>query len=156
MVVSDISKITEKELSKDKLEALLEDGFGKSLVGDYFENFSPESIYVIEHDDKYKAAIILERTPLGFAYLDKFVVAKQHHGNGIGKEIWSEMAAQEKRIFWRAKSDNPINKFYASVCDGMQKANGWNVYWVGLNPNELKNAIDYALAKKNTLDPVDE
>lgn len=139
------------ELDKDKLEALIEDGFGKSLIPDYFTGFSPEAVYIAQIGAKYNGAIVLERTELGIAYLDKFVVSKDYQNNGIGGKLWSEAVKNEKRIFWRAKPENPINKFYMSVCDGMQKADGWHVFWVGLDSDEIKKAIKYALSKRETL-----
>ena len=48
-------------------------------------------------------------------------------------------------------SNNLINDFYKKQCDGMQKAGNWIIYWKGLNLEDIKIGIKYALSKKETL-----
>ena len=146
------------QLDKKKLEALIEDGFGKELAKDYFDNLNPEAVYVAQLGGRYIGAIVLERTEMGIAYLDKYVVSGEFQHNGIGSKLWDEMIENENskvgtgpRIFWRAKPDNKHIPSYMKKCDGMQKRDGWHVFWVGLNPEELDKAINYALAKRETL-----
>ncbi|MBU0535492.1 MAG: GNAT family N-acetyltransferase [Nanoarchaeota archaeon] len=165
MVETELTKITQEDLwgkvDKAKLEALVEDGFGKPLVEDYFQSMSPEAVYLAHSDDRYLGAIILTNPGMGekIHYLDKIVVSKEKQSNGTGKMMWNYMTedlkCNGKKLFWRAKQENPINNFYQSVCEGMQKVDGWNIYWIGLNPSELKEAIEYAITKPETLKKIE-
>src|SRR3989344_9303048 len=95
------------QLDKKKLEALIEDGFGKELAKDYFDNLNPGAVYVAQLGGKYVGAIVLERTEMGIAYLDKYVVSGEFQHNGIGSKLWDEMIKNENgngtepKIFWR-------------------------------------------------------
>ena len=140
-----------ESISKEKFKELIKSGFGGKLVNDYFEYVVPEHIYLAYCDDIYCGAIVTEKIMPGLSYLDKIVTKKEHQGNGIGKNLWA-MLDNKTKLLWRAKTNNPINSFYMNQCSGMQKTGKWIIYWTGLNPEELKAGIKYALDKKPTVE----
>ena len=55
-------------------------------------------------------------------------------------------------IFWRSKSNNPINKFYLSMADGYQKTGEWDIFWMGINDySKLNECINFAVSKQQTI-----
>jgi acetylglutamate kinase len=142
-------------LDHAKLEELIKDGFKKELVSDYFDNVNPRLVYVAKDDERYLGSIVMIDTEIGIPYLDKIVVAADYQKNGIGKSMWGMMKEDHPKLFWRAKPNNPITEFYGEVCEGMQKVEGWNIYWIGLNTSELKEAIEYATSRPETLKPME-
>lgn len=115
-------------LDRDRLRALIEAGFKRSLADDYFERTRPYRVYLSEN---YRAALILTRED-GFTYLDKFAVADDAQGEGLGRAAWQVMRADNPHLFWRSRHHNPINPFYYSESDGCYKEPKWKVYWYGI------------------------
>lgn len=137
-----------KRLDIARLSKLLESGFARKLVPDYFERTQPWRIYVSAH---YRAAMVLTREN-GIAHLDKFAVSDDAQGEGLGRAAWLVMKAENPQLFWRARPGNPINDFYASESDGCVKGDKWNVYWYGLSDfDDVRFAIDHCLARPATL-----
>ena len=64
-------------------------------------------------------------------------------GEGIGREIWDKMKQEFPTIFWRAKKDNPINKWYHKECDGLVKQEEWNIYWIGLPFKNIEKVVTF-------------
>ncbi|WP_223670866.1 acetylglutamate kinase [Kangiella shandongensis] len=135
-------------IDRDKLRALIESSFGRSLVPNYFSDFNLHKVYVTEC---YRAAIVLsgdDEVP----YLDKFVVSQKAKGEGVGRALWDKVVRNHKKLFWRAYITNPINKFYAVVADGFIKSGHWNVYWTGLTDyDEIKSCVEAASSRGKTL-----
>jgi acetylglutamate kinase len=128
-----------EHIQTDRLTALIEEGFGNKLPTHFIER--PVSrIYII---DDYKGAAILAATSVG-QYLTKFVVSPRYQGEGLGKDLWIRMCAENARLFWRSNPDRPVNEWYAKVCDGMARADNWNVYWKGIMTKEIPSAISVA------------
>jgi len=143
---------TFEELDKQAFCELVQSGFGRKLVSDYFDYVKPEFVCVAKQDGVYYGAIVVERVAGALLYLDKIVVRKESQGNGIGKELLQYL--NQTKLIWRAKPQNPINASYMKHCDGMQKQDGWIVYWKGLNPEEIAQGIAYAMSKKPTLEEI--
>ena len=59
----------------------------------------------------------------------------------------SSWSATTKRLFWRARPDNAIAPFYVQECDGMVRTEQWNIFWKGLAPDRIPEAIATALAE---------
>jgi acetylglutamate kinase len=116
-------------LDLERLRALIEAGFGRKLVADYFANTKLFKAYVSEN---YRAALILTQED-GFAYLDKFAVAEDAQGEGLGRAAWHVMRADNPQLFWRSRRRNVINAFYDAECDGSIKEPTWKVYWYGID-----------------------
>ena len=115
-------------LDAARLRTLIEAGFGRRLAPDYFERTNLFRAYVSEN---YRAALVLTREQ-GLAYLDKFAVAEDAQGEGLGRAAWQTMRADNPRLFWRSRRQNPVNGFYDAECDGCVKEPAWKVFWYGL------------------------
>jgi acetylglutamate kinase len=111
-----------------RLRALIEAGFGRKLAADYFDTIALYKAYVSEN---YRAALILTHEE-GFAYLDKFAVADDAQGEGLGRAAWQVMRAENPQLFWRSRHGNLINPFYNTESDGCYKESKWTVYWYGV------------------------
>jgi hypothetical protein len=129
-----------EQLDKQKLYNLLETAFQKKIKEVFLESI----IDAILLETNYKGAAIMKKHELGYA-LSKFAVDEIARGEGIGREIWDKMKAHFPKIFWRAKPKNPINKWYIKECDGFFKFPEWNVYWIGIDPENINGVCHYLL-----------
>lgn len=141
------------ELDLDRLRTLIESGFGRRLKPDYFDTTRPYRVYVSEH---YRAALVLTVEPLqvgaNVAHLDKFAVADDAQGEGLGRAIWHVMRNEVERLFWRSRPDNPVNEFYFRQADGCLKGERWNVFWYGLDGfDAIRDAVDHCRNRGATL-----
>ena len=137
-----------KKLDLKRLRSLVESGFGRKMHADYFEKTMPYKIYVSEH---YRAALILTLEN-GIPHLDKFAVSDDAQGEGLGRAAWQVMRADNARLFWRSRNDNPVNEFYFEESDGCLKGEKWNVFWYGLESfDEIRYAVDHCRARPATL-----
>lgn len=116
-------------IDRARLRALIEASFGRKLVPDYFECTSPYKIYLSEN---YRAALILTRAE-EVVYLDKFAVADDAQGEGLGRAVWQVMRAENPRLFWRSRHGNGINVFYHEQADGCVRQERWRAFWYGLD-----------------------
>lgn len=131
-------------IDKVKLQKLLESGFGKKMRAGYFRDNSPAKVY---YSADYRAALVLLDAP-GGRYLDKFAVADDAQGEGLGAAAWSVMRQETPKLFWRSRHDNPINAFYLQAADGCLKCGHWTVFWYGLEGfAEIERAVAYCLDK---------
>ncbi|MFH1069424.1 MAG: hypothetical protein V1794_07345 [Candidatus Glassbacteria bacterium] len=126
------------ELDCGKLRELLEDGFGKKLVDDYFEE-KPHRVFYERH---YHGVIVVKPLAGDIFYLDKFVVGRKWQGEGMGAPLWRELTKYYAKIIWRASPGNPINRWYLDQTEGFQRTEEWNVYWIGLTPQEVGGLIE--------------
>lgn len=110
-----------------RLCSLLESSFGRNLVGNYLESLDLLRLYVSQN---YRAALILTRE-FGVPYLDKFAVAEDAQGEGLGRTAWRMMREENPRLLWRARANHPVHGFYVDQCDGFVRCGKWNVYWYG-------------------------
>jgi ribosomal protein S18 acetylase RimI-like enzyme len=116
------------EVDTTRLKSLLEDGFGKPILGEYFEKLNVGSLVLVEAD--YRGAIVLEPWGNGIHYLDKIVVESSFFGRGLGSLLLDELTLQLEslpgdfpKLCWRAKLDNPYLTRYASLVHGAAQQN---------------------------------
>ncbi|MGJ3232093.1 MAG: acetylglutamate kinase [Oceanicaulis sp.] len=115
------------DLDRDKTAALIKASFGRAPVADYFDRLAFDRAFVTEN---YRAAAITAR--LGdTVYLDKFAVLDEARGEGLGGAVWKRLVAYAPRLYWRSRSDNPVNEFYFSACHGAVKTGRWTVFQRG-------------------------
>jgi acetylglutamate kinase len=143
-----------EQVDRARLRALIESAFGRRLTPDYFEVTRPYRIYVTEH---YRAALVLTFEDLGSGggvpHLDKFAVADDAQGEGLGRAIWNTMRADVGSLFWRSRPDNPVNDFYFEQSDGCLKGERWHVFWYGLDGiGHAGAAVDHCRARAVTLE----
>lgn len=135
-------------LDLDRLRALIEAGFGRTLAADYFERTALFKAYVSEN---YRAALILTREG-GFTYLDKFAVADDAQGEGLGRAAWLVMRAENPQLFWRSRHHNLINQFYYAQSDGCYKEPKWKVYWYGIRDfADIERCVAHCRTRPATL-----
>lgn len=134
-------------LDHDRIRNLLETCFQKQLASDYFDKKPFHRIYL---SDSYRAiAIVTEEE--GIPYLDKFGVTTKAQGEGLGQSIWARMKRDFPKLFWRARSTNPINAWYFQEADGTYRQGEWTVFWYGMDSfEEMKKCVEIALAMPAT------
>ncbi len=93
----------------------------------------------------YRGAAVVEAQDIA-PYLSKFAVDLRAQGEGIGGDLWRALCAGYERFFWRGRTQNPIANWYASQCDGLVRGPEWTVYWRGLLPSEIEQAVAQAMA----------
>lgn len=131
-----------------RLKHLIESGFGRALTLDYFESTVPWRIYVSAN---YRAALVLTEEN-GIPHLDKFAVADDAKGEGLGRAAWDVMRAETPRLFWRSRTSNPINDFYFDQSEGALKGDPWTVFWYGLEGFEdIRFAVEHCRTRPATL-----
>jgi acetylglutamate kinase len=139
------------EVDVPRMQRLITSAFGRPAYDTFFER-EVLQIYV---EPNYLGAAVLCATPLG-AYLTKFAVDREAQGEGIARDLWDAFAAEHPRVFWRARPNNAINEWYTKLADGLMRFPGWTVFWKGLEPAEVPEAITWALAQPVDLPPVAE
>ena len=137
-----------ENIDQDKLTKLFESSFKKVLDGDYFDKTKIQTAYITQC---YRAAAIITLEN-GIPSLDKFVVAEEAKGEGLGKTLWQKISEENESLFWRCKPNNTINGFYFGNSDGCFKMPEWNLFWYGINDfQKIQSCVDYALNKVATL-----
>jgi len=135
-------------VDRERMRALIDSSFGRTLVADYFERTRPYRIYVSEN---YRAAMILVETE-GLIYLDKFAVLDDAQGEGLGRAVWQLMREENPQLFWRSRHGNPVNPFYYAESDGCLKQPSWKVFWYGLDDfTTIARCVAHCAAREPTL-----
>jgi acetylglutamate kinase len=129
-------------VDRDRLRALLEASFGRTANDALFAREIAHG-YVA---DDYRGAALVLATPLG-GYLSKFAVTREAQGEGIGQDLWSSLIADYPALLWRARGSNPIRAWYERQCQGRFNAGEWTVYFRGLAPEHVPDAIAFAVAQ---------
>ncbi|MGX5174394.1 acetylglutamate kinase [Aliikangiella sp. IMCC44653] len=137
-----------ESIKTHKLKNLIETSFAQTLSKNYFES-SPIEKAIITYS--YRAAAVLSKFGENY-FLDKFVVAPEAKGEGLGKVVWKKLLSYFPEFFWRSRITNPINQFYYSQCDGCRKHGEWIVFWIGLKqPKLIEACFHYAINKPTSL-----
>jgi acetylglutamate kinase len=135
------------KLDLSRLRQLMEDGFSKSLVPDYFDQ-PPHRVF---YERDYHGAIVVKPLQGDIYYLDKFVVGPQWQGEGVGGPLWRELTKHYEKLIWRASPENPINRWYLEQADGFQRTEEWNIYWIGLIPSQVGTLISRVVETRRTV-----
>ena len=115
------------DLDQDRTRALIAKAFGRPPVADYFQTMAFDHAFVTE---KYRAAAITTRLD-DMVYLDKFAVLDEARGEGLGGAVWRRLVEYAPTLYWRSRTNNPVNEFYFATCHGAVKAGPWTVFWRG-------------------------
>lgn len=134
-------------LDRERLRELIEDGFGRKLVEDYYQE-QPHSVF---YEVEYHGVIVVKPLDGDIYYLDKFVVGRQWQGEGVGGPLWRELTKHYSKLIWRAGPQNPINRWYLDQADGFQRTGEWNIYWIGLTPEEVGRQISRVSSIRRTI-----
>lgn len=137
-----------KNVDQERLRELLEACFGRKLTENYFDSKPFHRIYLTE---SYRATAVITLEG-GIPYLDKFGVTQKAQGEGLGQSMWQRMKQENPRLFWRARSENPINSWYFQEAEGTYRSGAWTVFWYGLSGfEEIQRCVDIALNMPATL-----
>lgn len=136
------------DVDRARVQGLLEQCFGRRLASDYFEEKEPLSIFLAE---SYRAIAIVTQEGT-VPYLDKFAVTSEAQGAGIGGSLWLRMRRIYPDLFWRARVNNPVNRWYFEHSDGAYRSSEWVVFWLGLTEwPQISDCVRRALALPETL-----
>ncbi len=137
-----------ENVDRQQLRDLLEACFGRKLTENYFDSKPFHRIYLTE---SYRATAVITLEG-GIPYLDKFGVTQKAQGEGLGQSMWQRMKQENPRLFWRARSENPINSWYFQESEGTYRSGAWTVFWYGLSDfDEIQKCVDIALNMPATL-----
>ena len=140
-------KLPDRQIQSE-FKLIVESSFDGQLVDDFFDKSDDLQIFMTA----CKRATIAISNEFKIPYMDKFGVIPDAKGEGLGAGIWHEMRKTYPQVFWRSRGNNPINKFYSSICEGCQKNSDWHVFWIGISDYTLlKDCIEYALNKPKSV-----
>ncbi|KPP71224.1 N-acetylglutamate synthase, mitochondrial-like, partial [Scleropages formosus] len=134
------------EIDVDRLLALINKSFDKSLKDDYIASLK-EKLHSVYLSDGYTAAAVVTREPVSSEtpYLDKFVVSSSKQGQGAGQILWQSIRQDLGKLFWRSRTTNRINPWYFKHCDGSFTNGSWTVFWFGLSDiRESYELVEFA------------
>jgi acetylglutamate synthase len=91
-----------------------------------------------------------------FYYLCKFCVRKSAQGLGLGDLLWRSLQRDIDRLYWRSRTNNPLNAWYYARCQGAFRTNShFTIFWYGDDKFEDgASLINDALSKPVTILPV--
>jgi GNAT superfamily N-acetyltransferase len=136
-----------ENVDRDRLRSLLETSFGRPLSPSFFDT-PPLSVY-LERD--YRGAAIVLSSKVA-PFLSKFAALPAAQGEGIGQDLWQAALRDHRSLFWRARPENPAVAWYVTLCDGMLRADPWQVFWRGLPPEKVPELVAEALARPPDFD----
>lgn len=135
-----IRAMTPAAIDRSRLDRLLAGSFGRELRGtNWFEAVAHRYV-----EENYRGAALLEDRPQG-AYLSKFAVGTEARGEGLAQELWSEVEEHHPALFWRSRSGNPVNQWYAKKATGHFSVSGWHVYWKGIRAEDVPGVVGYCV-----------
>ena len=135
-------------VSVAQLKTSIENAFSRTLKEGFFER----PISNLAYEANYRAGAILSPVD-DLQYLSKFWVTKEARGEGLARDVWRSLMAQHKVFFWRSRNNNHFNTWYMKICDGMQISGEWRVFWKGLSPLQIPNAVTRAANFPDDFEP---
>ena len=137
-------------LDVERMDSLVSQAFGRPPVKGYWDRLALDRAIVTEN---YRAAALV-RTLSGAPYLDKFAVLDEARGEGLGRAVWRRLVSYAPRLYWRSRTDNPVNGFYFEEADGAARGEDWIVFWRGDSPaaadSRVKEIFDLPLTLEET------
>ncbi len=123
-----IEKVADKlALDGGQVEKLVEEAFGRTLDPAWWPNLPLEMAYLSE---SWRAGALVARIG-DFAYLDKFAILEDARGEGLARTVWAQVVTDYPVLYWRSRTENGFNAFYAEEADGSVKRGPWTIYWKG-------------------------
>jgi acetylglutamate kinase len=137
------------DVDKRRVRELIVSCFDRQLIPEYFVKKECHRIYLTQ---SYRATAVLTRDGDLPPYLDKFAVTRKAQGEGLGGSLWARIRADNPKLFWRSRTDNPVNGWYFQQADGTYKTEQWTVFWYGLADfAEIERCVNDALSQPATL-----
>jgi acetylglutamate kinase len=123
----------EDEATRERTRQLLETSFGRQLKPGYFDNLNLECVLVSE---SYGAMAIVLKGVDGIPYLDKFAVTPEAQGAGLGAAVWQALIHRCRQLYWRSRTDNPVNQWYFEQAETSYTEKVWVAFSRGLHDFE--------------------
>ena len=117
----------------ERTRALLETSFGRRLKPDYFDALNLECVLVSE---SFGAMAIVLKGVDGTPYLDKFAVTPEAQGAGLGAAVWQALIHRCPQLYWRSRTDNPVNQWYFEQAETSYTEKHWVAFTRGLHDFE--------------------
>ncbi len=108
----------------------VESSFGRVLRDDWLSGL--ERPLVLLSESARAAAVVVEGRD-GIPYLDKFVVTPDAQGEGLGAAMWQVLRARYPRMYWRARTANPVAGWYFQQADTCERHGPWVVFTIGVD-----------------------
>jgi bifunctional N-acetylglutamate synthase/kinase len=122
-----IEETDKTALDRGQIEKLVEEAFQRQLDPDWWEQLELDRAYLSE---SLRAGALVARVG-DFAYLDKFAILEDARGEGLARTVWAHIVADYPVLYWRSRTDNSFNSFYAEEADGAVKRGPWTIFWKG-------------------------
>lgn len=125
-----------------RVKELLEIAFGRSVTAGFFDRV-PLQVYL---EDEYRGMALVEAGEHA-SFLSKFAVLPVARGEGLGQDLWWSLSKLTPSLYWRSRTENPINSWYRNVCDGMHRAGRWIVFWRGVSAERVPELVADAVSR---------
>jgi acetylglutamate kinase len=119
--------------TRERTRQLLETSFGRPLKPGYFDGLNLECVLVSE---SYGAMAIVLKGVDGIPYLDKFAVTPEAQGAGLGAAVWQALIHRFPQLYWRSRTDNPVNQWYFEQAETSYTEKVWVAFTRGLHDFE--------------------
>jgi acetylglutamate kinase len=114
-------------IDEGQVVKLVEEAFGRTLHDGWWQGLDLDTAYLSE---SLRAGALVARVG-DFAYLDKFAILEDARGEGLARTVWASLIADYPILYWRSRTDNGFNSFYAEEADGSVKRGPWTIFWKG-------------------------
>ena len=123
-----IEKEPDKQaIDRSQVEKLVEEAFGRILQPTWWDGLDLEAAYLSQSS---RAGALIARVG-DFAYLDKFAILEDARGEGLARTVWAHLTGDYPVLYWRSRTENGFNAFYAEQADGSVKRGPWTIFWKG-------------------------
>jgi acetylglutamate kinase len=123
-----IGHFTDRDgIDGSQVAKLVEEAFGRPLKEGWWSDLDLADAYL---SDSLRAGAIVTRIG-DIHYLDKFAILEDARGEGLARTVWAQLVADHPVLYWRSRTENRFNSFYAEEADGSVKRGPWTVFWKG-------------------------
>ncbi|HEU4915220.1 MAG TPA: acetylglutamate kinase [Acidimicrobiia bacterium] len=123
-----INRSTDRDaIDGSQVAKLVEEAFGRPLKDGWWAGLDLDTAYLSE---SLRAGAIVTRIG-DIDYLDKFAILEDARGEGLARAVWAQLVADHPILYWRSRTENRFNSFYAEEADGAVKRGPWTVFWKG-------------------------
>ena len=113
-----IERVTDPgSIDGSQVVKLVEEAFGRPLKEGWWHGLDLASAYLSE---SLRAGAIVSRVG-DISYLDKFAILEDARGEGLARTVWAQLIADHPVLYWRSRTENRFNSFYADEADGSVK-----------------------------------
>lgn len=146
-------QLDSNQVDQKRITKLIEKSFGGKLHDDFLSSITPNIHRVILTDSYAGLALVTLDQSINIPYLDKFAVTKLSQGEGTGQLLWNVLKRECKSLYWRSRANNIVNSWYFERAQGSYTADGWTVFWYGLQSfDQAQLCINNALSRNSTID----